>query len=75
VISVQNLIEDLEQWKTLYVSGRLHKPVKILVSNAKVEQAMQNNLTNALRAALLMLPEDFTEDQLFTMITSLSYTG
>ena len=31
VISVQDLMEDLMQWKWLYVSGRLHKPV----SNAR----------------------------------------
>ena len=27
VISVQDLVDDLMQWKWLYVSGRLHKPV------------------------------------------------
>lgn len=27
VISVEDLKEDLINWKTLYVSGRLHKPV------------------------------------------------
>ena len=46
-------------WTTLYVSGRLHKPVNILeadLSNEKLKSALRVNLDFALHAALLQLP-------------------
>ncbi|KAK5872679.1 hypothetical protein PBY51_013356 [Eleginops maclovinus] len=33
VIGTQSLIDDLMHWKTMYVAGRLHKPVKMLLQN------------------------------------------
>jgi hypothetical protein len=35
----------------------------------------QNNLKSALRCALLCLPKQFTETQLYTAICNLSYSG
>ncbi|KAI8511346.1 Phosphatidate cytidylyltransferase, mitochondrial [Branchiostoma belcheri] len=77
VISTSDLIDDLHQWETLYVSGRLHKPVLILKrrENPALLEALQQNTLSAMAAALLMLPEAFTEEQLYIAITSLSYTG
>lgn len=37
--------------------------------------ALQTNLQNALHTALLLLPENFTLEELFIVITSLSYMG
>lgn len=31
VVSTQTLCEDLTTWKTLYLSGRMHKPVRSLI--------------------------------------------
>ncbi|PWN41247.1 Mmp37-domain-containing protein [Ceraceosorus guamensis] len=75
VISVDDLCNDLLDWDTLYVSGRMHKPVAMLQADARVRLAQQVNLTSALRVALLLLPERFTEVELYTQIASLSYTG
>ncbi|KAH9812382.1 mitochondrial matrix Mmp37-domain-containing protein [Melampsora americana] len=75
VISVDTLCSDLLDWNTLYISGRMQKPVYVLRDDARVRLAQQVNLASALRTALLMLPENFTEQQLYTIITSLSYTG
>lgn len=77
VISTDTLIEDLLHWKTLYVSGRLHKPVKILVQNenGKLRAALVSNLKSAVTAAFLMLPESFSEEDLFVQIAGLSYAG
>ena len=74
-ISINDLIEDLEQWNYLYVAWRLQKPVHILKSNIQIDQAINKNLKNALTTALLLLPEKFTKKDLFTTITSLSYMG
>jgi mitochondrial translocator assembly and maintenance protein 41 len=75
VISIDTLCEDLIDWDTLYVSGRMHKPVALLTEDARVRLAQQVNLASALRVALLILPEEFTEVELYTRIASLSYTG
>lgn len=75
IISVDDLCTDLLDWETLYVSGRMHKPVALVTSDARVRLAQQVNLASALRTALLLLPKEFTEVELYTRIASLSYTG
>lgn len=75
VTSISNLCHDLSTWDTLYLAGRLHKPVKILRDNASVRIANQQNLVGAVRTALLMLPERFSEFELFSTISAISYLG
>lgn len=75
VICKANALRDLEQWNCLYLAGRLHKPVRILKSCQEMDHAIESNLTNAMRTALLMLPERFNEIDLYMTIASLSYTG
>jgi translocator assembly and maintenance protein 41 len=75
VVNIDTLLTDLAQWDTLYLAGRLHKPVKILRDEPRVRFVNQNNLISVLRAALLLLPESFTERELYRMITSVSYMG
>ncbi|GAA5883451.1 hypothetical protein JCM16303_003804 [Sporobolomyces ruberrimus] len=74
-ISVDALCRDMLDWETLYISGRTQKPVKILLDDARVRLANQVNLASALRTSLLLLPESFTEIQLFETIAGLSYQG
>lgn len=75
VVSVDNLCKDLLDWETLYLAGRMHKPIKILRDDARIRLANQVNLVSALRTALLLLPQSFTEEELYTTIAGLSYTG
>ncbi|KAL7408693.1 hypothetical protein ABVT39_027792 [Epinephelus coioides] len=77
VISTESLIDDLMHWNTMYVAGRLHKPVKMLVQNenGKLRAALVSNLKSAVIASFLMLPESFTEEDLFLQIAGLSYAG
>ena len=49
--------------------------MKILRDEPRVRLANQVNLLSALRAALLILPEEFTEFDLYTTIAGLSYLG
>ncbi|KAG1474429.1 hypothetical protein G6F56_000362 [Rhizopus delemar] len=75
VVSIDTLCKDLIDWETLYVAGRMHKPVKILRDDSRVRLANQVNLTEAVRVALLTLPEYFTEQELFLKIAGISYKG
>lgn len=75
VVNLDTLARDLTDWDTLYLAGRLQKPVKILRDDPRIRLSNQVNLVSALRTALLMLPEKFSERQLYERITGLSYLG
>ena len=75
VVNIDTLCTDLSEWTTLYLAGRLQKPVKILRDDPRVRLANQVNLLSALRTALLLLPENFTEKQLYSTIAGISYRG
>jgi mitochondrial translocator assembly and maintenance protein 41 len=90
VIRTSDFIDDLVNWNTLYLSGRLQKPVAFLnkpdqtsshthSSNGKntneITKALQANLYSALSTAILLLPSHFSELDLYKCITSLSYEG
>ncbi|KAL1843055.1 hypothetical protein VTJ49DRAFT_3190 [Mycothermus thermophilus] len=75
VVQLGTLEKDLTEWDTLYLAGRLHKPVKILRDDPKIRLANQMNLLSALRTALLLLPPTFTEEELYSTIAGISYLG
>ncbi|KAH8804697.1 mitochondrial matrix Mmp37-domain-containing protein [Xylogone sp. PMI_703] len=75
VVNLDTLCSDLSEWNTLYLAGRLQKPVKILRDDPRVRLANQVNLISALRTALLLLPPTFTEQQLYGTIANISYLG
>lgn len=53
----------------------MHKPIRIIKDDARVRLTQQVNLASALRTALLTLPSQFTQRDLFTAIASISYSG
>ncbi|EKD18682.1 MMP37-like protein [Drepanopeziza brunnea f. sp. 'multigermtubi' MB_m1] len=75
VVNLDTLCTDLSEWTTLYLAGRLQKPVKILRDDPRVRLANQVNLLSALRTALLLLPPNFTELELYGVIANISYMG
>ncbi|KAK4150512.1 mitochondrial matrix Mmp37-domain-containing protein [Chaetomidium leptoderma] len=75
VVQLGTLEKDLTEWDTLYLAGRLQKPVKILRDDPKIRLANQMNLLSALRTALLLLPPKFTEEELYATIAGISYLG
>ncbi|KAG6335967.1 hypothetical protein ID866_3120 [Astraeus odoratus] len=75
VTTVDTLCADLLNWRTLYLAGRMHKPLRIIKDDARVRLTQQVNLTSALRTALLTLPDSFTQRELFSRIAAISYAG
>lgn len=75
IVEVGDLEEDLIDWKTLYLAGRLHKPVHVLRDTSQLAQARSRNFYSAIRVALLLLPEKFNDVDLFTTVAGLSYLG
>ncbi|KAL9698606.1 hypothetical protein quinque_002047 [Culex quinquefasciatus] len=77
VVSTKDLLDDLTDWTSLYLAGRLHKPVEIIktAASSKLQNALESNLKAAVHAALLVLPEKFTEFELYRAISNLSYAG
>lgn len=75
VVNLDTLYRDLSEWDTLYLAGRLQKPVKILRDDPRIRLANQINLISAVRTALLLLPEKFTEQDMYKTIAGISYLG
>lgn len=75
VTTVDNLCSDLLNWRSLYLAGRMHKPLRIIKDDARVRLTQQVNLVSAIRTALLSLPAEFSETELFERITGMSYAG
>ncbi|KAL1218115.1 hypothetical protein V5N11_002391 [Cardamine amara subsp. amara] len=75
VVRMHDLVQDILDWNRLYLSGRLQKPVHILVDNLDIEDVNSVNKRAAISAALLLLPSKFTEEDLYAKMCSLSYMG
>ncbi|KAL8508668.1 hypothetical protein ACS0TY_019060 [Phlomoides rotata] len=75
VVRMHDLVQDILKWESFYLSGRLQKPVNILVDNLEIEKLNSVNLKAATSAALLLLPSKFCEEELYAKVCSLSYMG
>lgn len=62
VVGADVLLRDLHAWDTLYIAGRLHKPVLHLIRDAELAAAAEANLAAALAAGLLLLPGRFSTE-------------
>lgn len=84
VISETQMIQDLIEWKSLYLAGRLQKPVKFF-SNLGIQSTDQThllkvinsfNLRNAVKISLLISKSKIIpEKTLYEIITLISYLG
>ena len=77
VVGRADLEKDLNEWTWLYLSGRLHKPVLMAPfdESETLSAALEGNLISALKASLLLLPEEFSREQLYMEVAGLSYGG
>ncbi|XP_027918854.1 phosphatidate cytidylyltransferase, mitochondrial-like isoform X5 [Vigna unguiculata] len=75
VVRMHDLLQDVHYWEKFYLCGRLQKPVHVVVDNLDVNSTNSVNLRAAVSAALLLLPSEFTEADLYAKVCSLSSTG
>ena len=75
VASVEDVVRDLVRWEHLFVAGRMQKPHETVVESAALRAARERNVRNAANAALLALPETFTEFEFHRAVVRLSYDG
>lgn len=76
VTSMEYLCSDLLNWDTLYLAGRMHKPIAVVVNDPYVSVCQQINLTNAIRLAIIMTNKPkISKYDLFMSIASVSYLG
>lgn len=56
VVSTERLVRDLREWDSLYIAGRMHKPMGLLrCQDAAVREAAKENLATALRTAIILV--------------------
>jgi hypothetical protein len=88
VVELDALMDDLSCWRSLYCSGRMHKPLLVLRENERVEASQTSNLVQAVRYAVLVralsqpLPNESSGGaarvplrDLFVTLCALSYAG
>lgn len=80
VIGRRAFLADLLEWRTLYVAGRLHKPILSLGNDTNagddtLQLAQESNLSQAANVASLLSPPKPSIEQFLTTIVSLSYLG
>jgi len=78
VVEKEDLMDDLTEWRYLFLAGRLHKPVAFSSSmdtDKPMISAVKENRLMALNMALLFLPNSFSLDRLLWEICDLSYRG
>ncbi|GER41786.1 mitochondrial translocator assembly andmaintenance protein 41 homolog [Striga asiatica] len=75
VVRARDLVQDILEWKSFYLSGRLQKPVNVVVDRLEIEKLNSVNLKAVTSAALLTMPSNFSEEELYAKICSLSYMG
>nr|GMD99712.1 phosphatidate cytidylyltransferase, mitochondrial-like isoform X1 [Ipomoea batatas] len=78
VVQVHDLIEDIQGWERVSVNTdhlKFSSLVNIIVDNLNGENENAVNLRAAASVALLLLPSEFSEEDLYAKICSLSYMG
>lgn len=75
VIHHDHLKDDLQDWNTFYLAGRMQKPVKIIQECEEIQKLMINNYKMAAITASLTLPSLAHETDLYKAICRLSYYG
>lgn len=90
VIDFDDAVDDLINWRRLAFAGRMHKPTLDVsyclqtdteagnspnLDYDRLIDAQCSNMRSAFSTSLLLLPEEFSEFELFKTMTGISYCG
>lgn len=75
-IEKDDFLNDLRNWETFYMAGRMQKPILIVKAPEEVEEAIKFNRYAGLQSTELLLGEgEFDEEYFYTILAGLSYVG
>lgn len=76
VIEKSDFIDNLTNWNSFYITGRMHKPVYTFKSTTELDNVIDLNRQKAYIVSLLILnKEKIKTTELFETLCSLSYKG
>lgn len=88
IVDSELLLESLESWNSFFIAGRYHKPTlsidfpyddlvkeQVEIYKDQLQLSQTSNLLAAMSYSLLLLPEEFSETELYFTISSMSYLG
>lgn len=75
-IEKDDFLNDLSNWETFYMAGRMQKPILIVKAPENIEEAINFNRQAGLQSTELLLGEgEFDEEYFYTILAGLSYVG
>jgi hypothetical protein len=73
IIKMQDLVQDLKLWETLYCSSFLMRPYQKLQECSEIESAQQNNLISATALAGILTKNGESETEFYKNIVSIPH--
>ncbi len=75
-IEKKDFIDDLKNWSTFYISGRMQKPILVVKASKDINLAIEyNRFAGLLVTALLLGEGEYDEEYFYSILAGLSYIG
>lgn len=74
-IEVSDFLNDLINWETFYMAGRMQKPILVVKSNEQIDKSIFQNRISGIEATKMILGKNTKEKDFYITLGSLSYIG
>lgn len=75
-IEKKDFLDDLNNYKTFYMAGRMQKPILIVKADNDIKKAIEcNRKAGFLATKLLLGPGKYEEEYFYSVLAGLSYVG
>ena len=75
-IELADFLDDLNNWTTFYMAGRMHKPILVVKANKEIEKAILENRLYGINATKVLAGNgEIDEKEFYMMFAGLSYIG